>query len=121
MSESEINLIYVEVKRLLDKTRDQQDLLDKRDCSYKEEVTRLQTQLEEGNKKGKQYKGKEDKCQRLQDEVTSLRNLVNESNTTTKELKERTSYCEGLEVEVVSLKVDIEKSSKKKEELLQAF
>jgi len=35
--------IEVEVKRLTDKIRDQQDLFEKRDCAYKEEVTRLKT------------------------------------------------------------------------------
>ena len=109
MGESERNLIEAEVKWLIDTNRDQQDLFDKRDCTYKEEVTRLKTQLEEGNKIRKQYKEKEDQCQRLQDEVISLRNQVNEKDTITKELKERTSYCEGLETEVVSLKEDLEK------------
>jgi len=43
MGKSEINLIAleVEVKRLADKIRDQQNLFDKRDCAYKEEITRL--------------------------------------------------------------------------------
>jgi len=59
--------------------------------------------LEEGNKIRKQFKEKEDQCQRLQDEVTSLRNEMNEKDKTIKELQERTSYCEGLEVVVVSL------------------
>lgn len=50
MGESESNLIETEVKTLTDKTRDQQDLFDKNECTYKEEVTRLKTELEEGNK-----------------------------------------------------------------------
>ena len=50
MGESERNIIVVEVKRLTDEIRDQQDLFDKRECTYKEEVTMLKTQLEEGNK-----------------------------------------------------------------------
>jgi len=69
----------------------------------------------------KQYKQREDQCQRLQDEVTLLRNQVNENVTTTKELKQRTSYYEGLDAEFISLKEDLEKSNKKNEELLQAF
>ena len=88
--------------------------------SFKE-VTRLKSQLEEGNKVRKQYKEKEDQCQRLQDEVTSLRNEVNENDTSTKELIEITSYCEGLEAMVVSLKEDLKNSNKQNEELLQAF
>ena len=43
MDESERNLIETEVKRLTDKIRDQQDLFDKRECTYKQEVTRLKT------------------------------------------------------------------------------
>lgn len=87
MGESERNLIEVEVKRLTDKIRDQQYLFDKRECTYKEGVTKLKTQLEEGNKIRKKFKEKEDQCQRFQDEVTSLGNQVNEKDTTTKELK----------------------------------
>ena len=71
--------------------------------------------MEEGNKVRKQYKEKEDQCQRLQGEVTSLRNEVNEKDKTTKELIERTSYCEGLEVVVVSLKEDLKNSNKQNE------
>ena len=43
--------------------------------------------MEEGNKVRKQYKEKEDQCQKLQDEVTSLRNEVNKRNTTIEKLK----------------------------------
>ena len=86
-----------------------------------EEVTRLKTQLEEANKIRKQYKEKEDQCERLQDEVTSLKNGVNEKDTTKKEFKDRTSYCEGLEAVIVSLKEDLENSNKQNDELLQAF
>jgi len=50
MGESERNLIEAKVKRLIDKIRDQQNIFDKRECTYKEEVTKLKTQLEEGNK-----------------------------------------------------------------------
>ena len=112
MGERERNQIEAEFKKTIDIIRDQKDLLDKKECTYKEEITRLKTQLEEGNKIKKQYKEKNNQCQRLQDEVTSLRNEVNEKDTTTKELKERTSYCKGLEAEVVSLKEDLEKSNK---------
>jgi len=68
--------------------------------------------LEEGNKVRKQYKEKEDQCQKLQDEVTSLRNEVNEKNTTIKKLKYRSSYYENIEAEVISLKEDLENSNK---------
>jgi len=74
--------------------------------------------LEEGNKVRKQYKEKEDQCQRLQDEVTSLGNEENQKDTTTKEFTERTSYCEGLEAMVVSLKEDLKNSNKQNEEIL---
>ena len=72
MGEIERNImtIEVEVKSFTDKIRDQQDLIDKRECTYKQEVTRLKTKLDEGNKIRKKYKEKEDQCQRLQDEVT---------------------------------------------------
>ena len=121
MGERERNKKEEEFKNLTDTIRDQKDLIDKRECAYKEEVTRLKSQLEEGNKIGKQYKEKEDQCQRLEDEVTSLRNKENEKDTTINELKERTRYCEGLEAEVVSLKEYLENSNKKNEELLQVF
>jgi len=38
-----INLMKEEVKRPANKVRDEQDLFDKRECSYKEEITRLKT------------------------------------------------------------------------------
>ena len=50
MGERERNQIEAKFKKLTDTIRDQQDLLDKRECSYKEEITRLMAQLEEGNK-----------------------------------------------------------------------
>jgi len=121
IGERERNQIEAEFKRLTDKIKDQKDLIDKREFSYKEEVTRLKAQLEEGNKIKKKYKEKEDQSQRLQDEVTSLRNEVNEKDTTTKELIERTIYCEDLEAMVISLKEDLKNSNKQNEELLQAF
>jgi len=43
---------------LIDKIRYQQDLLEKRECGFKEEATRLKAELEEGNKVRKQYKEK---------------------------------------------------------------
>lgn len=64
--------------------------------------------MEEGNKVRKQYKEKEDQCQRSQDEVKSLRNEVNEKNITIKRLKDRSSYYESLEAKVISLKEDLE-------------
>ena len=73
-SESNLMALEVEVKRLRDRIIDQQNIFDKRDCTYKEEITRLKTQLQEGNKIRKTYKEKDDQCQRFQDEVTSLRN-----------------------------------------------
>ena len=112
MGERERNKIEAEFTKLIDTIRDQKDLINKRECSYKEEVTRLKYQLEEGKKVRKQWKEKEDQCQRLQDEVTSLRNEVNEKDTTTKELIEITSYCEGLEAMAVSLKEDLKNSNK---------
>ena len=50
MGEQERYQIEAEFKRLTDKIRDQQDLLNKRECAFKEEVTELKAQLEEGNK-----------------------------------------------------------------------
>jgi len=49
MGESEIN-IEEKVKRLTNKIRYQQDLFDKRECTLKEEVTKLKSHLEEGKK-----------------------------------------------------------------------
>jgi len=121
MGEREINQIVAEFKNLTNIIRDQKDLIDKRECAYKEEVTRLKAQLEEGNKVRMQYKENEDQCQRLQDEVTSLRIEVNEKDTTTKELKERTNYYEGFEAMVVSLKEDLKISINQNGELLQSF
>ena len=77
--------------------------------------------MEEGNKVKKQYKEKEDQCQKLQDEVTSLRNEVSEKSTTIKKLKDRSSYYESLEAKILSLKDYLEKSNKQNEELLQAL
>jgi len=50
MGEKERNQIEEKFKRLTDAIRDQNDLIDKRECSYKEEVTKLKSQWEEGNK-----------------------------------------------------------------------
>ena len=112
MSEKERYQIEAEFKRLTDKIRDQQDLLHKRECAFKEEATKLKAQLEEGNKVRKLFKDKEDQCQKLQDEVTSLRNEVNERSTTIKKLRDRSSYYESLEATILSLKEDIEESNK---------
>lgn len=112
MGEEERYQIEAEFKRLMDKIRDQQDLLDKMECAFKEEATKLKAQLEEGNKVRKQFKEKEDQCQKLQDEVTSLRNEVKERSTTIKKLRDRSSYYENLEDKILSLKEDLEKSNK---------
>ena len=115
MGERERYQIEAEFKRLTDKIRDQKDLLDKRECAFKEEATKLKAQLEEGNKE------KENQCQKMQDEVTSLRNEVNKRSTTIKKLKDRSSYYESLEAKILSLKEDLEKSNKQNEELHQAL
>jgi len=60
MGERERNQMEEKFKKLTDIIRDQQDLLDKRECTYKEEITRLKAHLEEGNKVRKQYEEKED-------------------------------------------------------------
>lgn len=112
MGEEERYQIEAELKRLTEKIRDQQDLLDKRECASKE-VTKLKAQLEEENKEEK-----EDQCQKLQDEVTSLRNEVNERSTTIKKLRDRSSYYESLEAKILSLKEDLEESNKQNKELL---
>ena len=112
--------IETEVKRLVDKIKDQQDLFNKRECAFKEEVTILKSQLEEGNKVRKQYKEKEYQCQNLQDEVTSFINEVNEKSTIIKRLKDRSRYYESLEAKIISLKEDPENSNNQNEELPQA-
>jgi len=99
--------IVAEFKRLTDK--DQQDLLNKRECDFKEE----------GNKVRKLLKDKEDQCQKLQHEVTSLRKEVNKTSTTIKKLKDRSSYFEKLEATILSLKGDLEESRKQNEDLHQ--
>ena len=121
MGEQERYQIEAEFKRLTDKIRDQQDLLNKRECDFKEEATKLKAQLEEGNKVRKLLKDKEDQCQKLQHEVTSLRKEVNERSTTIKKLKDRSSYYENLEATILSLKGDLEESKKKNEDLHQAI
>ena len=84
--------------------------MNKRECDFKEEATKLKAQLEEGNKVRKLFK---DKYQKLQDEVTSLRDEVNERITTIKKLRDRSSYYESLEATICSLKEDLEESTKK--------
>src|SRR5271168_495947 len=97
MGEQERYQIEAKFKRLSDKIRDQQDLLNKRECDFKEEATKLKAQLEEGNKVRKLLKLFKEKYQKLQDEVTSLRDEVNERSTTIKKLRDRSSYYESLE------------------------
>ena len=121
MGEQERYQIEAEFKRLLDKIRDQQDLLNKRECDFKEEATKLKAQLEEANKERKLLKDKEDQCQKLQHEVTSLRKEVNERSTTIKKLKDRSSYYENLEATILSIKGDLEESRKQNEDLHQAI
>jgi len=43
MCESEINRIETEIKRLIDKVRYQQDLFEKREYTFKEEVIMLKS------------------------------------------------------------------------------
>ena len=121
MGEQEKYQIEALFRRLTDKVKDQQDLLNKRECAFKEEVTELKAQLEEGNKVRKLLKDKEDQCQKLQHEVTSLRKEVNERSTTIKKLKDRSSYYENLEATILSLKGDLEESKKQNTDLLQAI
>ena len=119
MGEHERYQIEAEFKNLMDKIRDQKNLLEKGECASKEEATKLEAQLEEGNKVRKLFKDKKDQCQKLQDGVTSLRNEVNERSTTIKKLRDRSSYYESLEVTIRSLKEDLKESNKKNKELLQ--
>jgi len=65
MGDQERYQIEAEFKRLIDKIRDQQDLLNKRECAFKEEATKLKAQLEEGNKVRRLFKKKEYQCQKL--------------------------------------------------------
>ena len=118
MGEQESYQIEARFKRLSDKIRDQQDLLNKRECDLKEEATKLKTQLEVGNKVRKLFM---DKYQKLQDEVTSLRDKVNERTTTIKKLRVRSSYYEILEATIRSLKEDLEESKKQNKDLLQTI
>jgi len=117
MGEEERYQIEAKFKRLIDKIRDQQDLLNKRECAFKEEATKLKAPLEEGNKVRKLFK---DKYQEMQDEVTSLRDEVSEKSTTIKKLRDRSSYYESLEATILLLKEDLEESQKKNRKLLQA-
>ena len=118
MGEHERYQIEAEFKRLTDKIRDQQDLLNKRERVFKEEAVKLKAQLEEGNKVRKLFK---DKYQKLQDEVTSLRDEVNERSTTIKKLRDRSSYYESIEATICLLKEDLEESNKQNKDLLQAI
>ena len=109
MGEHERYQIEAEFKSLIDKIKNQQDLLNKKDCAFEKVGIELKAHLEKGSKVRKLFK---DKYQKLQDEVTSLRNEFNEKITTIKELRERTSYYERLEATNLSLKEDLEESKK---------
>ena len=65
MGEKERYQIEAEFKRLTDKIKDQQDLLEKRECASKEEATKLKAHMEEGNKVRKLFKEKENQCQKF--------------------------------------------------------
>ena len=95
--------------------------MNKRECPFKEESTKIKAQLEEGNKVRKVFKDKVIQYQKLQDEVTSLRNEINERSTTIKKLRDRSSYYESLEATILSLKEYLEESNKQNKELLQAL
>lgn len=114
MGEQERYQIEEEFKRLTDKIRDQEDLLNIKAGAFKEVVTRLKAQHEARNL----FK---DKYQKLHDEATSLRNEVNEKNTTIKKLRDRSSYYESIEATILSLKEDLEESKKQNKYLLQAI
>ena len=118
MGEQERYQIEAEFKRLSDKIRDQQDLLNKRDCAFERVATELKARLDEGSKVRKIFK---DKYQKLQNEVTSLRNEVNEKSTTIKELRDRSNYYERLEATILSLKEELEESKKQNTDLFQAI
>ena len=91
------------------------------ECAFKEEATKLKSQLEEGNKVRKLLKDKENQCQKLQNEVTSLRKEVNERSTSIKKLRDRSSYYESLKDTILSLEEDLEESKKQNKDLLQAI
>lgn len=117
IGEQERYQIEAEFKRLIEKIRYQQDLLNKRECAFKEEATKLKAQLQEENKVRKLFKDKEDQCQKLQNEATSLRNEVDERSTTIKKLRDRSNYYKSLEANILSL----EESNKQNKELLHAL
>jgi len=101
MGEQEGYQIEAEFKRLTDKIRDKEDLLNINDGAFKEVATRLKAKQEEGSKVRKLFK---DKYQKLEDEVTSLRNEVIEKSTKIKKLIDRSNYYERLEAMILSLK-----------------
>jgi len=117
MGKQERYQIEADFKRLIDRIRDQEDLLNKRNCAFERVTAELKAHLERGSKVRKIFK---DKYQKLLDEVTSLRNEVNEKDTTIKKLKDRSSYYESLEATILSLKGDLEESKKQNTDLLQA-
>ena len=111
MGKQEGYQIEAKFKRLTNKIRDQEKLLNIKDGAFKEAATRLKAQRE-------LFK---DKYQKLQDEVTSLRNEVIEKNTTIKKLRDRSSNYESLEATTLSLKEELEETKKQNEDLLQAI
>ena len=133
MGEEERYQIEAEFKRLTDKIRDQQDLLNKRESDSKEEATKLKANLElfkakylkllkdQQEEESKIRKFFRDKNQKLHDEVTSLRKEVNEKNTTIKNLRDRSSDYESLEASTLSLKEDLEEAKKQNKDLLQGI
>ena len=111
MGEQEGYQIEAEFKRLKNKIRDQEKILNIKDGAFKEAATRLKAQR--GLFK--------DKYQKLQDEVTSLRNEVIEKNTTIKKLRDRSINYESLEATTLSLKEELEETKKQNKDLLQAL
>ena len=108
MGEQERYQIEAEFKRLTDKIRDQQDLLNKRECNFKEEATKLKAQLEEGNKVRKLLKDKEDQCQKLQQEmrckIRTQEDLLNIKDSTVKAQREKN---QKLQAEATSLRNEV--------------
>ena len=116
MDEQERYQIEAEFKRLTDKIRDQQDLLNKRECDFKEEATKLKAQLEEGNKVRKLLKDKEYQCQKLQQEVRSKirtqEDLLNIKDSTAKAQRELfMEKYQKLQAEATSLRNEVNEKS----------
>lgn len=125
--------IEAEFKRLSDTIKDQQDLLNKRECEFKEETTKLKANLElfkakylkllkdQQEEVSKIRKFFRDKNQKLRDEVTSLRKEVNQNNTTIKNLRDRSRDYEHLEATTLSLKEELEETKRKNKDQLQTI